>query len=242
VIAVEIERCTRCRRDTRWSPSGMRNGDTPLVQLWRCMVCLHERAQLGRGKGRVVDVARLAEMIVNERRRGAVADRETARLDFEDARGHVAEAIYEAYTKWDPKRNPSLISWVTWKARMALTNWFRDELGQFTPKAHAWAYSIDALEDKRSLDGSEDEWADSESVTAGESRVDAAAASADANLTHVLVLIEDDETRETLRNIVLPIALGFSHAEVGLLHGMTEAWVGAQLRKIRTRGDLRLPA
>lgn len=181
-------------------------------------------------------------MVVNERRRGASADRESARLDFEDARGHVAEAIYEAYTKWDPARNSSLISWVTWKARCALTNWFRDELGQFTPKAHAWAYSVDALDDMTSTigdDGEADVW---DVIQPGESRVFVEAAMAEANLTHALVVIEDVDTRETLRNIVLPIALGFSHAEVGQLHGMTEAWVGARLRKLRERGDLRVPA
>jgi hypothetical protein len=240
VIEPQLDRCTRCRRETRWLISGQRNGDTPLVLLWRCTSCGHERAQLGKGAGCVRDVARLAEMIVNERRRTAVADQESARLDYEDAEAHVAGAIYDAYVRWDPARNPKLISFVTWKARCALTNWFREELGQFTPKAHAWAYSMDAL-DNASVpeDG---EYGDGETVVAGESRVDARTGSADASIMHALVLIEDDETRGTLRSIVLPISLGLSHAEVADLHGMTEAWVGAQLRKLRERDDLRVPA
>ena len=239
VIEPQLERCTRCRRETRWLLSGQRNGDTPLVLIWRCTVCAHERTQLGKGSGAIRDVDRFAEMIVNERRRIAVNDQETARLDYEDAEAHVRMEIYDAYVRWDPSRNPRLISFVTWKARCALTNWFRDELGQFTPKAHAWAYSIDALDDKQEEDA--DEVAGSESIVIGESRLDRASDEA-ASLMHALSLMEDEETRETLRTIVLPISMGFSQAEIAELHGQSEAWVGARLRSLRKREDLRVPA
>jgi hypothetical protein len=196
--------------------------------------------QLGKGVGAVADVERLAEMVVNERRRAAAADVESARLDFEDAEGHVREAIYEAYTKWDPARNSSLISYATWKARCALTDWFRDELGQFTPKALAWAISSEELLSHDDHDASNLDY--DEVLRPSESRVYVEAALADATISHAIVLAEDADTRETLRQIVLPIACGYSHAEVAKFHGESEAWVSSQLRKLRTHDDLRVPA
>jgi hypothetical protein len=160
-----------------------------------------------------------------------------ARLDYEDAAGHVREAIVLAYYEWDFERNPSLLSHVTWKGRCALSDWFRDLLGRDTPKALTWALSSDALDEGHSTADSDDEPSEDRSVTVG-----AVAALAEASLSHAIVLIEDEETRSTLREIVFPISLGLSHAEVAGLHGQTEAWVSSRLRKLRARDDLRLPA
>ena len=183
---------------------------------------------MGRGRGSVRDVERLAEMIVSERRRGATADVESARLDYEDAEGSVREAIYGSYVEWDPSRNPNLISHATWKGRLALTDWYREQLGRDIPRAHAFAIDLDTL-----LADADDD---------AETTVGATAAMAEASIAHALVLIEDPETRETLRSIVRPIALGFSHAEVAVMNGQTEAWVSSRLRKLRAREDLRTPA
>ncbi|MBA2741326.1 MAG: hypothetical protein H0U46_04885 [Actinobacteria bacterium] len=231
-----LDYCRSCRRETRWNRSGSVNGTRPYVLYWRCSSCSSERVQLGQGSGSVADVARLAEMVVNERRRGAEQDVESARLDFEDAEGHIREAIYSAYVSWDPARNPRLISYVTWKARLALTNWFRDELGQFTPKALAWAISSEALESSDYADETEQD------VMGKVVLVEAIPAMAEGSFTHALVAIEDEEIRATLREVVLPIALGYSHAEVAVFHGQSEAWVSAKLRKLRLREDLRVPA
>ena len=191
--------------------------------------------------GAISDVEGLALAIVSERRRGArpvLADRSIdassegeavlARLDYDDATGAVTEAIVAAYVEWDPERNPSLLSHATWRGRNALTDWFREQLGRDTPKVHAWAIDLD------SLSGTDED--------DNETTVGAVVALAEASIAHAIVLVEDEETAETLRSIVLPITLGYSHAEVAGMNGQTEAWVSARLRKLRARGDLRVPA
>jgi len=222
----EIEFCRRCRRDTRWTRSGGQNGSRPVATFWRCAGCGSERVALTN----VSDVEGLALTVVAERRRSASADVESARLDYEDAVGHVVEAIYAAYVEWDPTRNPSFLSWAMFKGRCALTDWYRDLLGRDTPKAHAWAIDLDSF----TGDTDEDE--------VRETNVRAPAALAEASISHAILLIEDEETSETLRAVVQLIALGFSHAEVAAMNGQTEAWVSARLRKLRTREDLRVPA
>lgn len=239
------EFCRRCRRETRWIASGGQNGSRPVSTNWRCSACGYERVQLGSGRTCVSDVEALALTIVGERRRGSrpslASGREIdgsaedeavlARIDYEDAAGHVREAIVVAYYDWNPERNPSLLSHATWKARCALSDWFRELLGRDTPKALTWAYSSDVAPPDDEIEDEE------RSVTIG-----AIAALAEGSITHALVVIEDEETRSTLREIALPISLGYSHAEVARMHGQTEGWVSSRLRRLRERDDLRIPA
>lgn len=228
---IETEYCRRCRRETRWNLTGNQNGSRPVALFWRCATCRIERVALAN----VPDVEALALSIVRDRRRPAVGElsRDEARLDYPDAIGQVTEAIYAAYVDWKADRNPSFLSWATFKGRCALTDWYRDTLGRDTPKMLSWALSLDAIaEDEESDDGGE-----SRSSTVG-----AIAALAEGSLTHALVQIEDEETIETLRLVVLPIALGYSQAEVAELHGQSEGWVSTRLRRLRLREDLRIPA
>lgn len=243
----EVEYCLRERRETRWTRSGGQNGSRPVSTFWRCLSCGRERVALGeptsRDPGaRISDVDGLARSIVSGGRRGvrpslrdgrtvdasAESEAAEARLDYDDALGHVTAGIYAAYVDWNPAKNPSLVSWATFKGRCAMNDWYRETLGRDTPKAHTWALSSDAM----TVDDDEEV-----SVT-----VRAVAAFAEGSMTHPLILIEDAEISETLRLVVLPIALGYSHAEVAELHGQTEAWVTGRLRKLRAREDLRIPA
>lgn len=239
---VQTEYCRRDRRETRWTRSGGQNGDRPLVSYWRCSGCGRERVELGTGRTRVSDVEGLALSIVSERRRGirpalaegreldAAAEAESvlARLDYDDATSHVQAAILAAYYEWDVDKNPSLLSHATWKGRCALSSWFRVVLGRDTPRALTWALSIEGMEE-------EDE-------EGRETTVGATAAFAEASIEHAIVMIEDEEISETLRDVVLPLTLGYSQGEVAEMNGRTEAWVSSRLRKLRERDDLRIPA
>lgn len=244
----ESEFCRRDRRVTRWIRSGGQNGSRPVAHFWRCSSCGIERVALAN----VSDAEGLARSIVSERRRGVrpslrsgrtldgAAEDESvfARLDFDDANGSVVEAIYSAYVDWDPEKNPSFLSWATFKGRCALSDWYRETLGRDTPKALTWAYSSDVpiVEDFDDVNSPPSASRDTDI------RVESDAGFAEGSLMHALVLVEDEETSETLRDVALPIALGYSHAEVAELHGQSEAWVSARLRKLRARGDLRVPA
>jgi hypothetical protein len=243
---VQNEYCRRDRRETRWTRSGGQNGDRPAVAYWRCSVCGRERVELGTGRTRVSDVEGLALSIVSERRRGirpalaegremdaaSEAEAVLARLDYDDATAQVTAGILSAYYEWDAERNPSLLSHVTWKGRCALSSWFRIALGRDTPRALTWALSLDGLSES---DG--DEEGEGRSATIG-----AVGALAEASIVHAIVLIEDEEISETLRDIVLPLAQGYSQGEVARMNGQTEGWVSSKLRKLRAREDLRVPA
>jgi hypothetical protein len=218
----ETSYCRRDRRETRWIRSGGQNGDRPITVFWRCVTCSTERVALAN----VSDVEALARTVLSERRPPHPEDDAPARLDYDDAVGTIVAAIYEAYVEWDPARNPSFLSHATWKARLALTDWYREELGRDTPKAHAWAYSVDAL--------AEPDDSDREDTV-----IHAPVAMAEASISHAIVLIEDPETSDTLRRIAKPIAEGYSHAEVAAMVGLTEAAVSARLRRLRARADLR---
>lgn len=173
----------------------------------------------------VTDVVALADAIVAERRRSSVSDTETALLDFEDARGAVVEAIVAARVKWNPERTPSFLSFATWRGRNALSDWYRDQLGRDTPKAHAWAVSIDALAESD----------DGEERTV---RVGAAAALAEGSIPAAILAISDPEIADTLNRIVVPLSWGFSQAEVAAIIGEPESRVSSRMRKLRSRLDL----
>jgi DNA-directed RNA polymerase specialized sigma24 family protein len=180
----------------------------------------------------VSDVQALAASIVTERRRGSsyvdlVSDGSrgsASSIDYEDALGHVVEAIVAARAGWDPARNPSFLSYATWKGRNALSDWFRGTLGRDTPKAHAWAVPLDV--------GDPD---DDEDVRVF---APAAVALAEGSIPHAVLALSDPEIAETLVRVVVPLAEGYSLAEVAEMLGETEYRVSARMRRLRARRDL----
>lgn len=172
-------------------------------------------------------VETLAVTILNERRRGAVADEATATLDLDDALGDVIAGIVAARTIWDPARSPSFLSFATWKGRNALSDWYRTQLGRDTPKAHAWSVPLDLTV------------SDDDETVSGATTIAAPSAEAVASFEDAVVMISDPEIEEALRTIVVPLASGYSQAEVAEMLGRTEGWVGARLRWLRSRTDLR---
>lgn len=182
----------------------------------------------------VSDVQALAASIVSERRRGSsyvdlVSDGSRASassIDYEDAVGHVTEAIVAARASWDGERTPSFLSYATWKGRNALADWFRATLGRDTPKAHAWAVPFDPV-------GETDPDDDDVRVYAG-----AAEALAQGSIPHAVLALSDPEIADTLLRVVVPLAEGYSLAEVAEMLGETEYRVSARMRRLRARRDL----
>lgn len=225
----ETAHCRTDRRPTRWRRSGGQNGSRPAATYWRCVTCGTERIAMEN----VGDVEALAASIVSERRHGSSyvalasdgARESAAALDYDDAVGAVVEAIVKARVGWDPARNPSFLSYATWKGRNALSDWFREQLGRDTPKALAFALPLDTID-------SDDE-ADDVLLTAVP-----AEALAEGSIPFAVLALSDPEIAETLQEIAVPLAEGYTLPEVARMRGETEYQVSARMRRLRARRDL----
>lgn len=214
-----------------------RRPEIPDVELWRCQAAgcgieilsfpdvpdseglvlfiLNERV---RGKGSTRDGGRresgvhrdsagLRSTVGPDGKRSVKAFGSDRRVDYEDAHGHLREAVYLAYRRWNPELGVPFLAWATFKLRSALSDWFRGELGRDTPKLMALAESYDSL---LANDAPEDgpSWHDGGPADgyAGQDAYDAAG----SGLAETLATWEGDPSLDSSPDLAWALGLGGS--------------------------------
>jgi hypothetical protein len=84
--------------------------------------------------------------------------------EYDDALALCRAELVDLYSAWDPGRGVRFTAYATGLLRLRVNNWWRQELGHKTPKAHFGALSLDA----ERVDASEqaDEWGPSTELEA----------------------------------------------------------------------------
>lgn len=127
--------CARCEGPRRWRLVGRENGNRPLVEYHVCQACGYQRTQLAD----VTDVLQLARTVLNRMVRST-----PAHLDYDDALGHMYEAVWKLYLRWEPGRGVTFTAYASGLLPGKFVDWQRSVLGRDDPKPLAHAVSLDA--------------------------------------------------------------------------------------------------
>lgn len=131
------EYCFTCGRVTSWSWSGCENGDRPRVDMWVCRSDGRVRLQMAD----VTDAENLAKSILDRQLRARGNPLNAG--EYEDALALTKAELVDLYVAWDPDRGVRFTAYATGLLRLRVNNWWRQELGNKTPKAHFGALSLD---------------------------------------------------------------------------------------------------
>ncbi len=129
--------CRTCAAQRGWRQTGRENGNRPPVAYYACTTCGTTRVQYAD----VTDVEQLCRTVLERARRtGQVPDL----ADLDDALGHLSEAAWKLYLRWEPSRGVSFTAYASGLLPNKLKDWQRTTLGRDEPKPLATALSLDA--------------------------------------------------------------------------------------------------